>query len=68
MSNAKVQSWAVAAAYTGECCLSAHVWVKVVTAPTAAAAEAKLRRVIRRRLPDFEIGDVIAIAVPKGRA
>ena len=56
--------FAVAAAYHGECCAKAHVWVAIVSAPTAKAAEALHRRRVRRDKGEYDIGDVIAIAVP----
>lgn len=65
-SSGKTLRFAVAAAYTGDCCGLPHVWVLLVRAADAAAAEEVLRKKVVAK--KFTCHDVIALpASPKAK-
>ncbi len=49
MGTTRIEKFTVAMAYTGECCLGAHVLVTTVSQPDERKAEALIRRRLKRR-------------------
>ena len=66
VARASSRRFAVAASYTGDCCATPHVWVAVVRADDAAAAETAHRKRVAKQ---FTCHDVIALPFsPKTKA